>query len=348
MSFHQDLDNMTRDMHDATLEVEYMQKTPVLNLIMEQENLKFNGGKQYYFEVDAATTEDDVQDYGVNDPMTHGRIDTTERVWFNRKHFQKGVTIDFEEELQNAYDNEDGTQLHDLAAHVVKKTNEAGRLHLRKLIYGAASDSSKQVQGLNSALVVDATYGGKTRNKSAATNDWWQQADNRYTAGTQATETAISIDWLQGVIDPLVDLENEGGDFVIIVGNALFLALKSEAQARSMPIKSDPGSKFKFGIQEIVIDDMRIIKDPFLQSKYNTCMGLSSDVAGSLERRLYALNMKDWYLWVWAKRNFKMTPFFDQKQIANGADFELARLLFSGNLGCKHPNRQLYMSNVVS
>ena len=34
MSFHQDLDNLTRDMHDASMEVEYMQKTPLLNLIL--------------------------------------------------------------------------------------------------------------------------------------------------------------------------------------------------------------------------------------------------------------------------------------------------------------------------
>ena len=346
MSFHQDLNNLTRDMHDATLEVEYMQKTPILNLILEQENLKFNGGQYYYFEVDTDTTEDDVQDYGVNDQLTHGRINTTERVVFSRKHFQKGVTIDFEEDLQNAYDNEDGTKLHDLAAHVIKKTNEAGRLHLRKLIYGAGTDSGKEVQGLNSALIPDTTYGGKTRDQATNTNDWWQPAANGYTSTTYATETPISIDWLQTIMLPLVDLENNGG--VVIVGNTLFLALKSEAQARSMPIKSDPNGKFKFGIEEITIDGMRIIRDPFLQATYNASMGLTSGTAGALERRLYILNISDWQLMVHPKRNFVMTSFFDQKQIANGADFELARLMFSGNLICKHPNRSLYLSNVVA
>jgi len=345
MSFHQDLDDMTRDMHDATLEVEYMRKTPVLDLILEQENLKFNGGKQYYFECDTAPATDDVQDYSGNDPLTHSRTDSTKRAYFNRKNFQKGVTVDFEEELQNAYDNEDGTKLHDLAAFVVKKTNEAGRLHLRKLIYGAGGDSGKQVQGLNSALVPDSAYGTLTRTRATSINDWWQPANNIYTSSTYASATVISIDWLQSVILPLVDLENGGG--VVIVGNDLFLAIKSEAQAASMPITVNK-AKFQYGIEEIEIDGMRVLRDPFLQTAYNTGMGLTSSAAGALERRLYIINPADWYLWIHPKRNFVMTPFFDQKQIANGADFELARLLFSGNLACKHPNRNLYLSNVTA
>jgi hypothetical protein len=349
MSYHQDLENMTRDMHDASMEVEYMQKTPVLSLILERKSTKFNGGAFYYKEVDTDTVEDLAQDYVNNEPLTHGTQDTTEQVFFGRKKFQIPVQIDLDEELQNALDNEDGTQLQNLAKFKVQKVQEAGRLHLRKLIYGRASDSAKQIQGLGSALDIttgaSTTYGKITR--SATVNPWWQPCDNRYTNTTQATEYHISIDWLQEVIDPLVDLENGSGDFVIVVGNALWLALKSEAQARSMPIKLDPKGKAKFGIQEMEIDDMRIVKDPFLQSKYNTEMGMTTGAAGGLERRLYALNLKDWDLFIHPKRNFLMTPFFDQKQIAGGADFTMARLLVAGNLVCWHPNRQLYLANVT-
>jgi len=346
--FHQDLENMTRDMHDASLEVEYMQKTPILNLIMERKNLKFKGGKLYYKELDTDTVEDLAQDYANNEPLTHGTKDTTKQAFFSRKHFQIPVQIDLDEELQNALDTEDGTKLHDLAKFKVQKVNEAGRLHVRKLTYSAGTDSGKTMQGLDSALKVDTTYGLLSRNKAAGTNDWWQPADNRYTVAQQESEYSISIDWLQSVIDPLIDLENGNGDFVIIVGNTLWLALKSEAQARSMPIKVDPRGKAKFGIQEIEIDDMRIIKDPFLQSKYNSAVGATTGQPHALERRLYALNIKDWEFLVHPKRNFKMTPFFDQKQVAGGADFRMARLLFAGNLVCWHPNRQLYLANVVA
>jgi len=355
MSFHQDLENMTRDMHDKSLEVEYMQKTPVLNLIMERKNLKFKGGKLYYKELDTDTTEDLAQDYTVNEQLTHGTKDTTKRAYFERKTFQVPVQIDLDEELQNALDTKDGTQLHKLAEFKVRKTNEAGRLHLRKLFYAGinaafiGSDSNKYVQGLNSALTVDRTYGTLTRSKSAGTNDWWQQADNIYTTTTQGTtEYSVSIDWLQSVVDPLTDLENSNGELVVIVGNTLWLALQSEAQARSMPVKVDPNGKYKFGIQEMIIGNIRIMKDPFLQTKYNSTMGETTGSAHALERRLYVFNAKDWEFTVHPKRNFVMTPFFDQKQIAGGADFKMARLLFAGNLICWHPNRSLYLANVAA
>lgn len=355
MSFHQDLENMTRDMHEKSMEVEYMEKTPVLNLLMERKNVKFKGGKQYYKELDTDTTEDLAQDYSVNEPLTHGTKDTTEQAFFRRKAFQIPVQIDMDEELQNALDTEDGSKLQDLAKHKVRKTNEAGRLHLRKLFYAGANaafqgdDTNKYVQGLNHALTVDGTYGQLARNKTAGTNDFWQQADNAYTTTTQGTtEYSVSIDWLQGIVDPLTDLENTAGELVVIVGNSLWLSIKSEAQARSMPVKVDPNGKYKFGIQEMMIDNMRIMKDPFLQSKYNTSMGETTGSAHALERRLYILNTKDWEFTVHPSRNFVMTPFFDQKQVAGGADFEMARLLFAGNLICWHPNRSLYLANVVA
>lgn len=354
MSFHQDLENMTRDMHDKSLEVEYMQKTPVLNLIMEKKNLKFKGGKRYYKELDTDTTEDIAQDYSTNEPLTHATSDTTKQAFFARKRFQVPVQIDLDEELQNAMDTEDGTKLHDIAKFKVKKTNEAGRLHLRKLFYAGSNasfmgtDSNKYVQGLNGALTVDTTYGTLTRTHASDINNWWQQANNEYSSSDQETETSISIDWLQSIYDPLTDLENDGSNVVVIVGNALWLAIKSEAQARSMPVKYDPNGKFKFGIQEMVIDNMRVIKDPFLQTKYNSAMGETTGSAGDLARRLYILNTNDWEFLVHPARNFKMTPFFDQKQIAGGADFTMARLLFAGNLVCWHPNRNLYHANVVA
>lgn len=347
MSFHQDLDNMTRDMHDASLEVEYMKKTPVLNLILEQKNLKFKGGKKYEGTMDTEPTDDLVQDYGVNEALTHSRADTTAEYSFRRKHCQRPVVLDFEEDLENALETEDHTQLHNLAEFTVRKSQENIRLHLRKFIFGAASDTAKEMQGLNSALIPDSTYGGLTRTQASNVNDFWQPANNVYTSTTYASARTFSIQALQGWVDPLQDLENGGGKFVVIMGNTLFLAAKSEAHALSMPIKHDPGGLWKYGIEEMEIDGMRIIKDPFLQTAYNTAMGMTTGAAGSLDRRLYAINVPDWFMMIHPKRNFNMLPFFDQAQIAGGCDFKLARIRLSGNLICKHPNRSLYFSNVT-
>ena len=347
MSFHQDLDNMTREMNAASLEVEYMKKTPVLNLILEQKNVKFKGGKKYEGQMDTDTTEDTAQDYSVNEALTHGSKDTTEEYSFRRKYTQVPITIDFEEDLQNALETQDHTQLHNLAKHKVKKAQEAMRLHLRKKIYGAASDSSKEIQGLNSALIPDATYGNITRTYSTNVANYWQPANNAYTSSTYASARTLSIQALQGWVDPLQDLENGGGKFVVIVGNTLFLALKSEAQALSRPVEMNVGGTWKYGIEEMTIDGMRIMKDPFLQTAYNTAMGATTGSAGSLDRRLYCLNVPDWYFMVHPKDNFRLTSFFDQSQIAGAPRFDLARVFLSGNLICLHPNRSLYFSNVT-
>lgn len=346
-SFHQDLDNMTRDMHSRSLQVEYMSKTPLLNLILEQKNLKFNGGKWYMETVDTDTTEDLAQDYVVGQQLTHGTTEVTDEYKFRRKYFQHPVVIDFEQDLENAYQTEDRTQLHNLAKFMVRKAQEGTRLHLRKLIFGAATDTAAQVQGLDSALTVDATYGNLARTNSTGVRDWWQPGDNRWTASTQATERTISINALREWADPLTDLESEGGKFVWVIGNTLWLQIVAEAEARNIGRKIDPNGMAKFNIQEVEIDGMRIIKEPFLQSKYNTQMGQTTGAAGGLERRVYGLNTQDWQLMIHPKRNFYMLPFFDQAQIANGIDFKMARIQFAGNLFCTHPNRSIYFSNVV-
>ena len=309
--------------------------------------MKFKGGERYWFNMDTDTVEDLAQDYAVNEALTHGTKEVTDDAWFRRKYFQLPITLDFEEDLENAYQTEDSTQLQNLAKFKVKKAQEGTRLHLRKLIYGNANDTCVRVQGLDSALAVDSTYGTLTRDKATGVRDFWQPGDNRYSAAQQATERTISITALRSWADPLTDLESEGGRFVWIMGNALYLAVINEAEARSMPIARDPRGLAKFNITEIEIDGMRIIKDPFLQSKYNGTMGLASGVAEALERRVYGLNVQDWFLMIHPNRNFEMLPFFDQAQIAGGADFKLARIRFSGNLICKHPNRSIHFSNVV-
>lgn len=368
MSYHQDLLATTRDMHGASLETEYMKKTPVLNQILEKKNLKFNGGANYYQELDTADKESLTQDYTVNEPLTHGDTDTLKRGSFTKKKFQHAITIDVDEDMQNANNNSDGTKLHDLAKHKVKKAQEAVRLHLRKLLYAGCShtpvanawlgtDTNKYIQGLNSALQIDPvnipTYGGLARYETdtlaiAAGMEWWQPGDNRYTGTTQDANVTLSVSALQGWADPLTDLEVAPMDQIVVVGNTLFLALKSEAQALSMPVKYDPAGNFKYGIEEMIIDGMRIVKDSFLQTKYNSMMGMTTGQAGSLDRRLYILNMNDIQLMVHPEKYFAMTEFFDQSKIAGAMDFTLARIKFAGNMVLWHPNQHLYLPNVTA
>lgn len=359
MAFHQDLDNLTRDMHDSTWMVEYVRKNPVLALMLEQKDLQFKSGKQYYRNADYDSHEDLAQDYQNNEILTHGVKNTTENITFRRKTFQFPVQIDMDEELENADDSPDGTQLQDLAAYRVRKANEGVRFHLRKLMYrsmglsNSSSDTNKYMQGLNSALTVDATYGQLTRNKTAGTNDWFQPGDNGYTTSTQATETPISIAWWRSVLEPLEDLETDTMDLITVVGGTLWISLINEAETRGIPYKVVPDrlnkrdGQTRQGFHEVILDGRRLVKDPFLKAANNSKMGETTGSAGALERRIYGLNLKDWELFVHPRRNFKMMPFFDQSQIANGVDFNLARIKFGGNLVCFKPNRNIYFSNVT-
>jgi len=359
MGFHQDLDNLTRDMHDKTWLVEYMRKNPVIGLMLERKDLKFKGGKKYTREADTDTHEDIVQDYSVNETLTHGVKDTTKEVKFRRKKFQHPIQIDVDEELENAKQTADGTQLHNMAAFRVNKANESVRVHLRKLLYRSANsslgkqatDSNKYVQGLNSALEVDTTYGEVTRTYSAGTKDdtgfWFQPMGGTVSQTVQATAAAISISWMRSKFEPLEDLESDNTDLITIVGGVLWLSLQAEAEARSMPYTIEKNRTARQGFTEMILDERRIVKDPFLKSANNTIMGETTDAAGALERRMYGLNLRDWDFYIHPDRNFKLTKFFDQKNIAGGSDMKLARVLFAGNLVCWHPNSQLYYENVT-
>jgi len=359
MSFHQDLDNLTRDMHDKTWLVEYMKKNPVTALMLERKSLKFKGGKKYTREADTDTHEDLVQDYNVNEQLTHGVKDTTEEVKFQRKKFQCPVQIDVDEELENARQTTDGTQKHNMAKFRVRKANEAVRIHMRKLLYRSANssltnqatDSNKYVQGLNSALEVDATYGEVTRTYSAGTKAdagfWFQPMGGTISPTVQVAAASISISLMRTWFEPLDDIESDDTDLITIVGGVIWLSLQAEAEARSMPYKIEKNRTARQGFKEMVLDERRIVKDPFLKSANNTIMGETTDATGALERRVYGLNLKDWDFFIDPERKFKLTEFFDQKKIAGGSDMKLARVLFAGNLVCWHPKDNLYYENVT-
>jgi hypothetical protein len=357
MSFHQDLDNLTRDLHDKSWINEYMKKNPIVGLILARKDLRFTGGKYYKKSVDTDSHEDLTQDYSVNETLTHGVEDTTTEVKFKRKYFQHPIQIDVDEELENSRQTTDGTQLQNMAAFRVRKANEAVRFHLRELMYRStgktksSTDTNKYVQGFDQALTVDATYGGRTRaylaGTSADTGFTWQPMGGTITSGVQATAVAIGINQMRTWLEPLEDLETDNLDLVSICGGLIWLSLQAEAEVRAMPYTIENNRVTKQGFTEMILDDRRIIKDPFLKSANNTAMGETTGSAEGLERRFYSLNLKDWDMFIDPKRNFKMSDFFDQSKIANGSDFMLARIKFAGNLVCWHPQSQLYYTNVT-
>lgn len=358
MSYHQDLNALTRDMHDKSWQVEYMKKNPVIALMLERKTLQFKGGKKYSRNADTDTHESLAQDYGNNTTLTHGVKDTTKKPVFERKYIQFPVQFDLDEKLQNAMQTEDRTQLQNLAKFRVRKAQEGLRVHLRKKMYMSAnssfakgpSDSNLFMQGLNSAMEVDATYGTITRTYGTGiktdTGFWFQPAGGALAPATQVATKTISINWLRTVQEPLEDLESDNTDLVTILGGVLWLSLQAEAETKNMPYKLVGDRVAKQGFTEMILDGRRIIKDPFLKGFYNTEMGETTAAAGALEMRIYILNLLDWEFFIHPSRNFKMGPFFDQSQIMGGTDSELARIKFAGNLVCFSPGKNTYYEYV--
>ena len=359
-TFHQDLNNLTRDMHDKTWQVEYMKKNPVTAMLLERKTLQFKGGKKYSRNADTDTHESLAQDYGNNTTLSHGVKDTTEKPKFQRKYIQFPVQVDLDERLQNAMQTEDRTQLQDLAAFRVRKAQEGMRVHLRKKIYMSSSsdfakspsDTNVYLQGLNSALEVDSskTYGGITRTYASGVKAdvgfWFQPAGGALDPAVQVATKTISINWLRTVQEPLEDLESDNTDLVTILGGVLWLSLQAEAETKNMPYKLVGDRVAKQGFTEMILDGRRIIKDPFLKAFYNTEMGETTDAAGALEMRLYIINLMDWEFFIHPARNFKMSEFFDQSKLMGGTDSELARIFFAGNLVCFKPGANTYYEYV--
>lgn len=358
MSFHQDLNALTRDMHDKSWQVEYMKKNPVTALMLERKKLQFKGGKKYSRNADTDTHESLAQDYGNNTVLSHGVKDTTEKPVFERKYIQFPIQVDLDENLQNAMQTEDRTQLQNLAKFRVRKAQEGMRVHLRKKIYMSAnssfakgpSDDNVYMQGLNSALEVNATYGGITRTYASGVKAdagyWFQPGGGTLSTTVQVATHTISINWLRELQEPLEDLESDNTDLVTIVGGVLWLSLQAEAETKNMPYKLQGDRVAKQGFTEMILDGRRIIKDPFLKSSYNTEMGETTAAAGALEMRIYILNLLDWEFFIHPKRNFKMSSFFDQSQIMGGTDSELARIKFAGNLVTFSPGANTYYEYV--
>lgn len=358
MSFHQDLDNLTRDLHDKTWLVEYMKKNPITAMLLQRKNLQFKGGKKITRSLDQDTHESLAQEYSVNDTLTHAVKDTTSTIKFRQKKIQFPIQIDIDEELENARQTTDGTQLQNMAKFRVRKAQEGMRFKLRETNYRGsnssttATDSNKRVQGLNSALEVDTTYGEQARTFSAGTKAdtgfFWQPMGGTVSSTEQETATPISINQLRVWQEPLEDLESDNLDLVSICGGTLWLSLQAEAEARNMPYELVKNRVARQGFTEMILDDRRIIKDPFLQATNNTVMGETTGSAHALELRFYAINLKDWDFYIHPQNNFRMLPFFDQKKIAGGMDMKLSRIMFAGNLVCWHPKSQMYRANVTA
>jgi len=345
-----DLTEATRELFVRSLKKEVFLRMPFYEELEKRNLITFKGGKYIERLADMDEMDDLAQAYTTNETLTDEAKDMLAKPRFLWKKFQIPVRYDGDWEIQN---ENAGTeeQLLDLVPFLVKKAQRAARLKMMKNTFNAASttprtDGGKEFQSLISALNHDNTYGTLSRTLSSNTRNWWQGADPAgLTAGgissSQDTATNLTISNIRKWINEtsVAHYMEAKSDLMIVMCPTLFNKLRAEMESKAIyntdlnrAIANDTAN---VGFNKMILDGHSVVDVPFLQESATT------------RKWVFILNMNDWELRISTARNFKMTEFFDQKKIAGGSDFKLARIMFKGNLVCWHPNGQLYYANVT-
>lgn len=340
-----DLSNATRELFVRSLVDEVYMATPVVEELQSRNQITYTGGKFIERLVDTDEIDDLMQEYSTNSALTDEAKDTLEKPRFTWKYAQLPLRYDVDTYTQNILaGNEE--QLLDLADHLVAKGHNATRLWLNKKIFNTGSeaganspDGGTGFQSIVSALDSDNTYGTLTRSWSSGTNDWWQGADpaalnQNVTSTAQDTAYNLSISNLRKWISE-TDVSfhmKTPKDLYICMCATLFNKLRAEMEGK---VQYKPtGDTQKQGFNKMELDGHTIVSVPYLQT------------TATMRNWVLILNLDSWELRMHTARNFKMTDFKWQGDVANGHDYWLARILISGNFICWKPNSNMALFNV--
>ncbi|MHC4603987.1 MAG: phage major capsid protein [Planctomycetota bacterium] len=337
-----DLTQATRELFMRSLVDEVHMKTPVVEELRRRNKVTYKGGKYIERLVSYDNIDDLAQEYGPNDALTNQKKNILDKPRFTWKRMQLPLQYGVEEYEQNIHAGRE-EQLLDLANFLVKKGQEGTRLWLCKKIFNSASatgvaDGSTSFQSLVSALDHDVTYGTLSRSISAGTRDWWQGCDpsglfENVSSSAQATATNFTISNLRKWITEtdIAHYDTAEGLYICVCPK-LYNKLRAEMEAK---VQYNPAKVQRQGVTKMYLDENhQIVSVPYLGKSSTT------------QTWVFILNLNEWELRINASRNFTMTGFKWQGDIANGHDYWLARIMVSGNLVCWKPNSSMWLSNV--
>lgn len=348
-----DLELATREMFVRSVKQQTFAHKPFFEEMMRRNQIKIRGGKYIERLVDVAEMDDVGQSYTVNEALTQTKKDMLDKPRFTWKYYQMPLQIDADEETENigAGDEE---QLLDLAQFLTRKATSGVRIALAKMLYnvnpmtGAGSetgvgDSSKYFQSLLSAMDHDVTTYGNISRAVGGSNTWWLGSDpegrvDTISSSSQGTSYSLSMSMIRKWMIPLLENMEKASDMYLLMCPTLWNKIKAELESYGR-VELDKNSSLNFGIQKFKIDGVyNCVADPYLEHGYGT--------SGTTENWFFMLNMADWEVHIHSKRNFKMTPWKWQGELANGYDYTLCRILVKGNFVCWKPNGSLWLYEV--
>jgi hypothetical protein len=335
------MDNLTattRAAWEDSVVDEVPKKTALMAMLMTKRKMNVKGGTSVKRTVEKATTEDLSQDYFPGEPMTVGSktiFDTPEFGW---KYTQHPVRYGIKEKIENQGGK--GTAPVNLVEALVKAAQKGARLHFAKKFYtvnGTCSDAGASFQSLVDALDHTCTPYGKIARvaTSEATNNWWLGASPDGTWTDQDAAASPSIANFRIWIDQCRAHGDPANKYFVVCGSSIFRSFKSQAESRTEYTRE--GSELKYGFDTMVIDNVEFVCDPYLDIL----------TVGTTDKYLFILDPETWEFRLNDERAFTFTGFTWQGDQAGGVDEYLARIMCTGNLVCKKPNANMFLSNVA-
>ncbi len=339
-----DLTKATRELFDRTLVDQVHMRTPVVEALQRNGQVKstFKGGKYIEKLIDTDTIDSEVQEYTANAALQDSKKTTLEKPRFTWKYAQLPLRYDVDEYIQNV-DAGTEEQLLDLADHLVAKGQRDLQKYMSTKIFNAGSttgvaDSATEFQSFVSALDADVTYGTITRTASSNTADYWQGADpsglwSGITSSTQATAANLTISNVRKWIyeSDIYHYMEGADDLMMLCCPTLYNKIRAEMESK---VIYKPGLKQKQGITSMYLDGHEIVSVPYLQT------------TSTMKTWFFIINLRYWEWRMSNKRNFELTPFEWQGKNSGGHDFWLARIMMCGNFFCWKPNSSMWLSNV--
>ena len=343
--------NLTRDLIEKSLTNEVYLRTAFLDELNKRKRITA-GGRTLQFPVIKDTMQSLAQAYSMKEPLTSSQKSITETASFNWKYVQLPIEYDGDVEIQNLNAASE-EKIYDVAEMLAEQALYGMNLKMQDMMFSGGSatltdynDTGKNFNSITSALYLDTTYGGLSRahvDSATGTNDWWQAAQpgtgglgtifgSDFTTISQTVAANLTIANFRSWVVKVQRFIKKKDDIMCVMCPTLFNKLKAECQANM--IYQGATDTAKVGFNKMFIDGHQIVDADYLEGNSTT------------DNWVFLLNMESWELHFNKARNFKMTPFKWQAENIYGTDTYLSRLLVCGNLICKQPNANMWLTNV--
>lgn len=346
---NQNIQSSTRKLWIRSTIDQVLFKMPLYARLLMAHQVKQYGGNMITRPVLTDDLESLGQDYGENEPLEGGSKTILDTPHFTQKMFQLPVVYGVKEEFENAGGAD--TKVLDFVELLVQRAQYSTRKHMYKLMWDTAAtptstDAGTKFQSVIQALDHDTQYGNLTRTLNSTppyngTRDWWQSADvNDFAIGTSTqgsgTAYAASIETFRKALDAVQENVEDDAEFLAVCGPTLHLKYKSWVQTEHGKTNMY-GPMAKYGFDSIMIDNVELVKDPYLKDKNIT----------DSHKWLFIFHIPSWNLVMHPKRTFAFTGFRWQGDIEGGYDRWLGRVMCRGNLCCWQPQSNIWLENVT-